>query len=74
VAASRGCIPTKPTRSPASGQAVEAERFGGFEVDDQLEFRGLLDRHIRWLLALQNLDHKRGRPPKRVGTIGAVGH
>src|SRR6516225_3632216 len=52
---------------------VEAERPCGLEVDNQLEFRGLLDRHIRRLPTLQNLDHKRGRPPKRVGTIGAVG-
>ena len=32
----------------------EAERLGGLEVDDQLDFRGLLDRQIGWLLALEN--------------------
>src|SRR5262249_12201420 len=52
----------------------EAERPCGLEVDNQLEFRGLLDRHIRRLPTLQNLDHKRGGPPKRVATIGTVGH
>ena len=40
----------------------------------ELEFRGLLDRHIRGFSALQNLAHKRRTPPKRVGTIGAVGN
>ena len=32
----------------------EAERLGGLEVDDQLDFRGLLDRQIGRLLALEN--------------------
>ena len=33
---------------------VEAERFGGLEVDDQLELRRLLDWQIGGLLALEN--------------------
>ena len=32
----------------------EAERLGGLEVDDQLDFRGLLDRQVGRLLALEN--------------------
>src|ERR1700732_1783140 len=32
----------------------EAERLGGLEIDDQFEFRGLLDRQIGRLLALEN--------------------
>ena len=32
---------------------VEAERLGGLEVDDQLDLRGLLDRQIGRLLALE---------------------
>jgi hypothetical protein len=30
----------------------QPERFGSFEVDDQLEFRGLLDRKFLWPAAL----------------------
>jgi hypothetical protein len=33
----------------------QAERFGGFEVDDELKLRGLLDRQVGWLFALENL-------------------
>ena len=32
----------------------EAERLGGLEVDDQLEFGRLHDRQIGWLLAFEN--------------------
>jgi hypothetical protein len=32
----------------------QAERLGGLEVDDQLDFRGLLHRQIGWLLALED--------------------
>jgi hypothetical protein len=32
----------------------EAERLGGLHVDDQLDLRGLLDRQIGRLLALEN--------------------
>src|SRR5215475_7092947 len=35
---------------------------------------GLLDRDVCRLPTLQNLDHKRGRSPKRFGPISAVGH
>src|SRR5215204_4821793 len=35
----------------------EVEDFGGFQIDDQLETRGLLDRQIARLCALQNLVH-----------------
>jgi hypothetical protein len=32
----------------------EAERFGGFEIDDQLNLGGLLDRQVGGLLAFEN--------------------
>src|SRR5262245_36086321 len=32
----------------------DAERFCGLHVDDQLEFRGLLDRQLRRLLTFEN--------------------
>src|SRR5215207_2225520 len=33
---------------------VEAERLRGFEIDDELELRWLLDWNIRWLLTFQD--------------------
>src|SRR5215471_7495502 len=38
----------------------EAERLGGREIDHQLEFRGLLNRKIAGLRALENLVHVLG--------------
>src|SRR5262249_48196641 len=35
----------------------EPEGLGGLEIDDKLEFRGLLDGQIAWLGPLQNLVH-----------------
>ena len=32
----------------------EAERFGGLDVDDQLDFGGLLDGQVSRLLAFEN--------------------
>jgi hypothetical protein len=37
---------------------LKAERFGGFEVDDQLEFGGLLHRKIGRLGAFEYLSDK----------------
>ena len=37
------------------GRDGQAERRGGFEIDDQLEGRRLLDRQIGGLDALENL-------------------
>src|SRR5215471_14101731 len=33
----------------------QAERFGGLEVDDQLDLRRLLDREVAWLRTLEDL-------------------
>src|SRR5262249_49875329 len=33
---------------------LEAERFGGLEIDDQLEFRGLCDRQVGGLFTFEN--------------------
>src|SRR6516164_8084570 len=40
-------------RSPR--RRFEAERLGGPEIDDQLEFSWLLDRNVRWFRPAQNL-------------------
>jgi hypothetical protein len=39
---------------------VQIKRLGGFEVDHQLEFRGLLNRKIAGFRALENLVHVLG--------------
>src|SRR5262245_11648207 len=33
---------------------LDAERLGGFEIDDQLELGGLQDGQVGWLFALEN--------------------
>jgi len=38
----------------------QAEGFGGFEVDDQIELRGLLDRDVCRFGPFQNLVHLTG--------------
>ena len=43
----------------------KAERLGGLEVDDQLELSRPQDRHVGWLLALENatgIDAEPGGP------------
>src|SRR5262249_55717696 len=36
---------------------LEAERFGGLEVEHQLELGRLHDRQVRWFFALENSSH-----------------
>src|SRR5262245_41880719 len=36
------------------GRDREADFFRGFEIEDELEFRGLLDRQIGWLSATRD--------------------
>jgi hypothetical protein len=55
----------------------QAECLGGREIDDEIEFGGLLDRKIARLGATQNLVDILGRTPERVparlGPLGAAG-
>jgi hypothetical protein len=41
-------------RSPTRFRDSEAERLGGLEVDDKIEFDRLLDWHVGWFLAFEN--------------------
>jgi hypothetical protein len=51
----------------------EAKRLGGLEIDDQLEFGGLLDRQITRLFALEDtVDIGRGAPVE-LDIVSAVG-
>jgi hypothetical protein len=51
----------------------EAERFGGFEIDGQVDFRGLLHGKVGWLLTLKNAIDLAGGTPVLIHDIGAVG-
>src|SRR5215470_19655783 len=57
-----------------SGWDGEAERLGCFEIDDQLEFRWLLDRQLRRISALQDFIHIRSGAPAIVQDVWAIGH
>src|SRR5438876_9137397 len=50
----------------------EPEGPRGFEVDDEIQFRGLLDRQIAWLGAFEDLVNVGGGPAIQVGVIWAI--
>jgi hypothetical protein len=52
----------------------EAECLCGPEVDDEVEFRGLLNRNICRLFALQDFVHQLRRAPVLLPTIGGIRH
>src|SRR5262249_44803827 len=52
----------------------QAERLGGLEVDDQLEFRRLLDREVRRFGALQDLVDIVRRDSEHVGKTRPIRH
>ena len=52
---------TSSARGEQRWRHIKAERLRGLEVDDNLEFRGLLDRNIG---ALENPVHEHGCPAK----------
>src|SRR6266511_3519587 len=52
----------------------EAERLGRLHVDDQLDFRGLLDRQVSRLLALEDAADIDAGLVIRIGKIGSVAH
>jgi len=53
---------------------LEAERFGGLEIDNQLEFVRLLHRQVGRLLASEDTVDIVCRSPEHVGRIRAVSH
>src|SRR5262249_36201246 len=52
----------------------DPERLGRLEVDDQLEFYGLLHRQVGGLGAFQDLVYVRGSTPEQIPNAYAIGH
>ena len=52
----------------------QAERLGGREIDDELEFGRLLDRDIAGLRPAQNLVDQLGGAPELIREVWSVGH
>jgi hypothetical protein len=53
---------------------VEAQRLGSLEIDDQLEFGGLLDRQIARLFASEDAIDVGRCPPVWINRIRPIGH
>jgi hypothetical protein len=51
---------------------VDAERFGGLEIDHQLVLGWRLHRQVGWLLALENAIDIAGGTPVLVGVISPI--
>ena len=52
----------------------QPQRLGGLEVDDQLEFGGLLDGQIRGFGSSENLVHVAGRTAVQIAKVRPIGH
>ena len=52
----------------------QVERFGGLEIDDEIEFRRLLDRQVAGLGAFEYLVHVGSAAPKQIGSVRSIGH
>jgi len=51
---------------------LEAKRFCGLEVDDELELGWLFDRHIGRLFALEDSVHIAGGASEQIGNINSA--
>jgi hypothetical protein len=56
------------------GRNFDADRLGGLEVDEQLDFCDLLHRQGGWPLALEKAIDIGGRTPDNIGGVGSIGH
>ena len=52
----------------------EAEGLGGLEVDDEINFRDLLHRHIGWFLAFENAPGIDASLAVRIAETAAITH
>ena len=60
--------------SEQRGRDCEAERFGSLEVDNQLVFGRRLDRHVGWLLALEDAIDVAGSLPVNADWVWRSDH
>ena len=65
---------TSSARVSSASGTVSAERLGGLEVDDQLDFRGLLDRQVGRLLALEDSARIVSQQSKCIRLVCSVAH
>ena len=65
---------TSSARASKRRRNVEAERLGGREIDDEIEFGRLLDRDVGGLRAAQNLVDIVGGAPEQVREVRSIGH
>src|SRR5215475_10918892 len=52
----------------------EAERIGGREINEEIEFGRLLDREFGWLRSTQNLIDQVGSSAPHVSPVSSIGH
>src|SRR5262252_10703319 len=52
---------------------LDAERLGGGQIDDELEFGRLLDRKVGWICPAQNLVDIVARAPEQVRVVWTIG-
>src|SRR5258708_13769836 len=52
----------------------ETERLRGCKIDDEIEFRGLLDRDVGRLRPAQNLIDIFGSAPEETREVWSIGH
>src|SRR5262245_53382694 len=65
---------TSSARASSVRWHLEAERLGSLEVDDQLDFGGLLDRQVGGFLALENAARVEATQAKHIGVVVSVAH
>ena len=52
----------------------QADLLGGFQIDDELKFRRLLDRQVGWLCSFENLVDIDGGAPVQFCNVWPIGH
>ena len=65
---------TSSARASSVGGTVEAEHFGGLEVDRQFELGGLFNRKVGRFGTLQNPVNVSGRPPELAIDVRSIRH
>src|SRR5262245_58529728 len=64
--------PRRPARAELVG--CRAERVGGFEIDDKVKIRRLLDRNVGRACAAQNFVTEFSGAAEKTREVGSIGH